>query len=118
MLPYTRQMIKSLKIDFETLKRESLIHREAQRIYTSVLDFARAGNETYCAIELLRDAYVSVDDIIFELNKGFPDSIIEKRILTRGVDGDMYETSCKVDSIGIRLQRKQFQKVYITIDWS
>jgi len=111
-------MIKSMKMNHAKLVQENLIRLEAQRIYSSVLEFAKVGVETFCAVELLRDAEANVDDIIYELNKAFPDCIIEKRVMTRGVDGDMYETSCKMDTAGIRLQRKQFHKVYVTIDWT
>jgi len=48
----------------------------------------------------------------------FPDSTILRKVLTRGVDGNMYDSSLCVDPNGIRLQKKHFHKLYITIDWS
>ena len=111
-------MLIQMRVDYDTGLYRKRVADEAKRIYTLVVDYAKTANVEFCTVEVPTESYDIVHDVIYELNAAFPDCSILRKVLTRGVDGHMYDSSLGVDPHGIRLQKKQFHKLYITVDWS
>ena len=116
--PLSRQMLTQMRVDYDTGVYRKRVADEAKRIYTLVVDYAKTANVEFYTVEIPVECYDIVHDVIYELNAAFPDCSILRKVLTRGVDGHMYDSSLGVDPHGIRLQKKQFHKLYITVDWS
>jgi len=116
--PFTRDMITMLKANHDADIHSIRVAEETKRIYDKFLTYATTAKICICTIEVDKECHDIVDDVIYELNKAFPDCSIKHKTLTRGVNGHMYDTSLMYDPIGIRLQKKQFHRLYITIDWS
>lgn len=116
--PLSRQMLTQMRVDYDTGVYRKRVADEAKRIYTLVVDYAKTANVEFYTVEIPVECYDIVHDVIYELNSAFPDCSILRKVLTRGVDGHMYDSSLGVDPHGIRLQKKQFHKLYITVDWS
>lgn len=116
--PFSREMLIQMRVDYDTAQYRKRVTDEAKRIYSLVLDYAKTANVEFYTVEIPVECYDIVHDVIYELNTAFPDCSILRKVLTRGVDGHMYDSSLGVDPHGIRLQKKQFHKLYITVDWS
>lgn len=116
--PFSREMLSLLRVDHDAAMYRKRVNDEAKRIYTQVLEYAKTANVEFYSVEIPAESYDIIHDVIYELNIAFPDCSILRKVLTRGVDGHMYDSSLLVDPHGIRLQKKQFHKLYITIDWS
>ena len=116
--PYTRHMLSLLKANNALAIHAKRVNDEVKRIYTLVLEYARISSTPLFTVEIPMECYDIIHDVIYDLNMAFPDSTILRKVLTRGVDGNMYDSSLSVDPNGIRLQKKHFHKLYITIDWS
>ena len=116
--PYTRHMLQTMKAEYDGIVRKQRVDVEVGRIYDHLLEYARTAVKCYYAVELSKECYDILHDIIFELNTAFPECTIQPKVLTRGVDGNMYDARLRYDPFGIRLQKKQFHKLYITVDWS
>lgn len=118
LTPFTKDMLRQLKEDSYLAAHCKRIIEQSNTIYRLVIRFAMTTKYTMYYYEIDLHSKDIVHDIIFELNKLFPDCIVKHTVLTRGVDGYMYEASLGCDPKGVRLQTKQFHKEYITIDWS
>lgn len=118
LIPFTREMLKKLKVDHDAAVYKQRIEAEVERIYDILLQYAKTARHSYCTLEISPESYDIVHDIMYELNAAFPECSIQRKVLTRGVDGQMYDASLGVDVRGIRLQRKQFHRLYLTVDWS
>jgi hypothetical protein len=116
--PFSREMLSLLRVDHDEAMYRKRVSDEAKRIYMQVLEYAKTANVEFYSSEIPVESYDIVHDVIYELNIAFPDCSILRKVLTRGVDGHMYDSSLVVDPHGIRLQKKQFHKLYITVDWS
>jgi hypothetical protein len=116
--PITRVALRKLKKDNDDLVRQQTIAVETRRIYNRVIEAAKLGLKTHYVYEVSTYLQPSVADIVYGLNDLFPDSPVTVKYLARGIDGQMYDVQAEYDSYGIRLQGSNFQKVYITIDWS
>jgi hypothetical protein len=116
--PYTREMLTLLKANTNAILYAKKVDDEVKRIYTLVLDYAKVATMPFFTVEIPVESYDIVHDVIYELNVVFPDCTFLRKVLTRGVDGSMYDSALSVDQNGIRLQKKQFHKLYITVDWS
>lgn len=116
--PYTREMLSKLKPNNDAAVYAKRVEDEVTRIYHLVVDYAKIATMPFFTVEIPVESYDIVHDVIYELNVVFPDCTFLRKVLTRGVDGGMYDSSLSVDQNGIRLQKKQFHKLYITVDWS
>ena len=116
--PYTLQMLQRIKSEHDLLVHRRRVETEVERIYDRLLEYAKTAMKCYYAVEISADCYDIVHDIMYELNTAFPECTIQSKVLTRGVDGHMYDARLRYDPFGIRLQKKQFHKLYITVDWS
>ena len=116
--PFSREMLNLLRVDYDAAMYKKRVNDEAKRIYNLVIEYAKTANVEFYSAEIPVECYDIVHDVIYELNTAFPDCSILRKVLTRGVDGHMYDSSLIVDPHGIRLQKKQFHKLYVTVDWS
>ena len=116
--PITRLALRKLKKENDDLIREQAVAVETRRIYNRVIEAAKTGLKTQYVYEVSTYLQPSVADIVYSLNDLFPDSPVTVKYLARGIDGHMYDVQAEYDSYGIRLQGSNFQKAYITIDWS
>jgi hypothetical protein len=118
LTPFTREMLKNLRVDHDAALHKKRVHTEVERIYDILLEYAKTARYCYCTVEIRPGSYDILHDVMYELNIAFPECSIQRKVLTRGVDGQMYDASLGVDVRGIRLQSRQFHKLYLTIDWS
>lgn len=116
--PITRAALRKLKKENDTLIREQAVAVETRRIYNRVIEMAKTSSKTNYVYEASTYLQPCIADIVYGLNDLFPDCSVSMKYLARGIDGHMYDVQAEYDSYGIRLQGSNFQKAYITIDWS
>ena len=116
--PITRAALHMLKREHEAVARQQAVAVATRTIYNRVIEAAKTGLKTQYVYEVSTYLQPSVADIVYGLNDLFPDSPVTVKFLSRGIDGHMYDVQAEYDSYGIRLQGSNFQKAYITVDWS
>jgi hypothetical protein len=116
--PITRAALHMLKREHDAVARQQAIAVATRTIYNRVIEAAKIGSKTQYVYEVSTYLQPSVADIVYGLNDLFPDSPVTVKFLSRGIDGHMYDVQAEYDSYGIRLQGSNFQKAYITVDWS
>jgi hypothetical protein len=116
--PITRASLHMLKREHDTAARQQAVAVATRTIYNRVIEAAKTGSKTHYVYEVSAYLQPSIADIVYGLTDLFPDSPVTVKFLARGIDGHMYDVQAEYDSYGIRLQGSNFQKAYITVDWS
>lgn len=131
MLPYTREKLCKLNSQTEEDIRLKQIDKCVYNIYNSVIRTATIQNKTIFEhwvpiIKNNKDNHTltlepfyekNMPDIIEKLKVLFPDSNVHYKVLSRGQDGNMYDTTDIDNRIQPFINRERDQ-AYIIVDWS
>ena len=132
--PITRHELQQLKVKNDEQKRVNTINKYVNSIYNSLINQARSSNRssntssnmTSYNYQINQVPSIDPDCIFIEKNKYdilnglkvlFPDCLIDFKILSRGVDGKLYDVSNIDEKIKPFINR-QNDREYIVIDWS
>jgi hypothetical protein len=119
-----RQDLQQLKIKNDEHKRLNMINKCVNSIYNSLIN--QASSSTLTSYNYQINQVPSTDYEFIKINKNdilnglkvlFPDCLIEFKILSRGIDGVMYDVSNIDEKISPFINR-QNDREYIVIDWS
>ena len=111
-------MIRKQLLDLINYKHTENIQEIVSHIYNNVINHAKHSIEPIYHYEIPNKFYVeNMDEIIYNLQKLFPDSNITHTLLSKGSDGKLYDIA-KIDDTILPLITTALDHSYIVIDWS
>jgi hypothetical protein len=122
--PISRQYLQELKVNNDEQKRLNMINKCVNNIYNSLIN--QAASSTLTSYNYQINQGPSTDSEFIKKNKNdilnglkvlFPDCLVEFKILSRGIDGEMYDVSNIDEKISPFINR-QNDREYIVIDWT
>jgi len=121
MQPITRDHLLSLKAQTDEKTRLQNIQGYTQNIYQQVINTATTTTQTRYQVQIPIHGQFSardnMPDILDKLRGLFPDSRVNFKALSRGVDGKMYDI-VEIDERMKPFVNTQFNQEFIIIDWS
>ena len=94
------------------------IQEIVSHIYNDVINHAKHSIEPIYHFEIPNKFYIeNMNEIVYNLQKLFPDSNITHTLLSKGSDGKLYDIA-KIDDTILPLVNTTLDHSYIVIDWS
>ena len=111
-------MMRKQLINLNNYKNTENIEEIVTHIYNDVINHAKHSIDSVYHFEILNKFYIiNMNEILYNLQKLFPDSNITHTLLSKGSDGKLYDIA-KLDDTILPLVNSALDHSYIVIDWS
>ncbi len=131
MTPISRDTLRQMKVVEDERKKAEQLDRIISIIYKEVKDTAKIKGDTnyFHAIPIISQVRATMkynydvfytanmEEILERIKALFPDSLVNKKTLSMGRDGKMYDLS-KVDTSLLAFVDHSRDQDYIVVDWS
>lgn len=130
LVPVSRDRLRMMKIEEDEKKRQEEVNRIVGMIYGSVIGSAKSKSDTFYQYpipssqvrhthQIIYDEFFmkNLDEVLDRLRSLFPDCSVDKKTLSRGNDGKMYDIS-KMDTSFLPFVNHSYDQSFIVVDWS
>ena len=111
-------LMRKQLLDLVNYKHTENIQQIITHIYNDVINHAKHSIDSVYHFEIPNQFYIkNMNEIVYNLQKLFPDSYITHTLLSKGSDGKLYDIA-KIDDTILPLITTALDHSYIVIDWS
>ena len=121
----SRDVMRELKAKTEEAARVQQVKQVVQQIYQAAVQTAKSKTDTSYNHPLSQQHRIQTDpfylknmpDILAGLQELFPGCDVSHTLLSKGIDGKMYDIS-KLDDKVLPFVNRALDQSYIVVDWS